>query len=96
MNRALRHLFGPVVVFSIAVVGIASSLGFSPPPQVPTVRVLASPANQAPELAALRENQLKDYKAGLAKLDGNISLQALFILVTVLLIARKSDSLTGC
>jgi lysophospholipase L1-like esterase len=42
----------------------------------------------------LLDYQIKDYRTGNAKLDANITLQALFIAVTVLLILRRSDSLS--
>jgi hypothetical protein len=46
------------------------------------------------DLETLLDYQIKDYRTGNAKLDANITLQALFIAVTVLLILRRSDSLS--
>ena len=97
-TRALRHLFGPVIL--IAAIILLTFLGavlFWGMPARPTdhVQAVQVPNSQqsGPDLTALLDYQLKEYKANLAKLESNISLQALLIAVTVLLIIRRSDEL---
>jgi hypothetical protein len=62
---------------------------------VQTVSDLTSAPSPTPSvnLKEMFDYQLKDYKAQLDGLDANVKLQALFIVFTVLLILRRSDSL---
>jgi hypothetical protein len=104
-TRALRHLFGPVVLVAALILLFILAVGFFwGKPAHPTDRVkanqvtsglqVASGLQSKHDLTTLLDYQYKDYKANLAKLDANISLQALLIAITVLLIVRRSDSLT--
>lgn len=81
----------------------AHQIEVSPPP---SAEVIPTPSpwmgsTTDPELApgsivSLKEAfdyQLKDYKSKLDRLDANIKLQALFVVFTVLLVLRRSDSL---
>lgn len=78
----------------VVVVGLLMVQGL-PVPDGPR-ELPAPPPAQAAAGVTLKEvfdYQLRDYKAQLDGLDANVKLQALFIVFTVLLILRRSDSL---
>jgi hypothetical protein len=90
---------GPVFLIAALILLFTLAVGyFFGKPDHPTDHVkaiqVASGLQSEQDLTTLLDYQLKDYKANLAKLDANISLQALLIAITVLLIVRRSDSLT--
>ncbi len=64
--------------------------GNPPSPLDPDQAVQVQPGA---DLAPLLDSYIKDYKGTLLRLDANITLQALLIVTTVLLIIRRSDSL---
>ena len=89
---ALRHLFGPAIIVaivcSIVVVAIWRIVGH-PSTDFSQAAVAGLPA----EISELFDLQLKDYRATLARLEGNMVLQAILITTSVLLMIRRSDSL---
>src|SRR2546425_12218234 len=92
--RGLRHLLGPAVVVAIVIAIFLGISALAELPRQPADSGLKSTSSpQEADLVRLLEYQHKDYKANLTKLDTNINLQALMVLVTVLLILRRADSL---
>ena len=91
-TTALPHLFGPAVLVLMLIfgfiVGVTSWEGFP--------RTFSKFPSVAPEWNTLKELfnlQVSEYKAGLGRLDTNLSAQALLVATAVLVIVRRSDSL---
>jgi hypothetical protein len=91
-TTALPHLFGPAVLVLMLIfgfiVGVTSWEGF--PRTFPKFPSVAPEWNTLKELFNL---QVSEYKAGLGRLDTNLSAQALLVATAVLVIVRRSDSL---
>jgi hypothetical protein len=95
---ALRHLFGPVLVIAplsaMLILGIWFVLG---KPNHPADRILAvqagPPSESKQELEALLDSHIRDYKANLTRFNSDCALQALLLILAILLICRRSDSL---
>jgi hypothetical protein len=88
----LPHLFGPayvVAAVSLLVIGALYALKGWPPHFLPSGTTVDSS-----NLKDLFDHTLSDYKAGLAALDTNLSAQALVVATAVLVIIRRSDSLS--
>jgi hypothetical protein len=85
----LRHLLGPVAIVAILCLITVMILLLWKMPNYPTY---ALPHGPLPS-KDLFDLQIKDYKAGLAKLDATLSLQALLIVTTILIVIRRSDTL---
>jgi hypothetical protein len=91
---SLRHLFGPAYVVSavwlvVIIAVIIAFLVWKIPGPFPKYRLNFAPVL----LKELFDHTLNDYKAELARLDTNLSAQALLIATAVLVIIRRSDSL---
>jgi hypothetical protein len=86
---ALQHLFGPVVLIGMVCLAAIGALLLWKMPGYPTYDPSIGTAN-AKEIFNF---QLKDYRDGLGRLDAALSLQALLITTTILVIIRRSDSL---
>src|SRR6266849_2708795 len=97
-TNALRHLFGPVALAAAlsAVVILAAWIQQGKPPaaadRVQALQIVPTP-QATREVQELLDYQLKDYRAGLDRFTSNLQLQAVVIIVTILLIIRRSDSL---
>jgi hypothetical protein len=91
---SLRHLFGPAVLIAVVCFIFITFLLCWKIPDHPTddLAWVKVATNQA-YLKELFDLQLKEYKAGLVKLDAYLGLQALLVATTVLVIIRRSDSL---
>jgi hypothetical protein len=100
----LRHLLGPVVVVAtIIILAIVGAWLVGGMPATPTEHALPPPVEAGqngqanPELKDslkdLLDSQLDNYKETLTRFGSNITLQALVVAVTILLIIRRSDSL---
>jgi len=93
--RAYRHVFGPVGLTALLILLFVSSAWLSlGSPNSPIELNQAVHVESADDLSTLLDSYNKDYKATLLRLDNNISLQAILIVLTVLLIIRRSDSLS--
>jgi hypothetical protein len=87
----LPHLFGPAaLVLAIWLVSIVALLVWKVPAHFPKFAFVSTDPITLKELFNL---QLSDYRAALAKLDTNLSAQALIVATAVLVIIRRSDSL---
>jgi hypothetical protein len=95
---SLQHLFGPaVLIVTVSIIAVITVLLFWGIPDHPTKMeswVKVTTSIKPDDLKPLFDHQLKEYKAGLLRLDAYLALQALFIATTVLVIIRRSDSLT--
>lgn len=85
----LRHLFGPVallatIVFIVLIAVLWNAPDFPRPEKAPY------PEN---DTTRLFDHQLKEYKSGLIRFDAYLSLQAVFIATSILVVIRRSDSL---
>jgi hypothetical protein len=93
---SFRHLFGPAYVAAVAslvvIVALLVVLGTPTPYDKAWPPRYAFPYSPS-ELKDLFDHTLKDYTAGLAKLETNLSAQALVVATAVLVIIRRSDSL---
>ncbi|MCA1458780.1 hypothetical protein I6F35_37415 [Bradyrhizobium sp. BRP22] len=86
----LRHLFGPAyLVAGVALLVISTLLAWKIPEPFPQYVMTVDRSI----LKDLFDHTLSDYKAGLARLDTNLSAQALVVATAVLVIIRRSDSL---
>jgi len=96
--NTLPHVFGPVALIVIVttlftvvihhIYGVPKHAGRSS--QQISIRQDSSELQSAKELF---ERRLKSYHENLDRFDANLKLQALFVLITVLLIVRRTDSL---
>jgi lysophospholipase L1-like esterase len=101
LHAAHPHLFGPAILIGLAGVTLLA-LGwlFAGLPQTavqdrPRLENMTPlDAAQKEGVEAILDRVVADYRANAAKLDTNLGLQAFFIVVTILLIIRRSDSLT--
>src|SRR6266481_546834 len=97
-TKALRHLFGPVALgVALSAIVILGALIQQGKPngaadRVQTLKVSAT-TQSAHEVEELLDYQIKDYRANLDRFTSNLQLQALVIIITILLVIRRSDSL---
>jgi hypothetical protein len=88
--ESLCHLFGPAAVVGACCLLVVAALLAWPPKHFPKYVV---DSTDIPTLKGLLDLRLNDYKAGLVAFNTNISAQALLVVMAVLVIIRRSDSL---
>lgn len=105
VRRALLHAFVPGGIILVSILVGVAAIGFGRRlPVTATIHAQAqarlgesshSGENTAEDMRLQRvfDATLKDYKANLERFEANLQLHALFIVITLLLIVRRADSL---
>jgi lysophospholipase L1-like esterase len=91
----LPHTFGPPIALGLVTLVLLTVFFLRPPQRADEVQrpEVASVPSESLTVDDIFERLLDDYRVNIGQLNANVQLQAVFVLVTLLLILRRSDSL---